>query len=149
MGRWTRICRWWTWRGCRAWGRRWKRARCLSGCPPVRRANHEASREDAVFIIFQDLIGRASSLLRAPFHEALEVNRAVFTREMDLTLTRFFVAAEERILSDEPARVAAEKIGISRRIAQGGCAVVVSGSSRPDFVQLIEKSACEIGRAHV
>ncbi len=62
---------------------------------------------------------------------------------MDLTLrvglTRFFVAAEERILSDKPARVAAEEVGIDTWVAQRRCAVVVSGRSRPDLLQLFKE----------
>jgi hypothetical protein len=38
-----------------------------------------------VFIIGQDFICRASSLLRGTFHQALEINRAVFAGEMTVT----------------------------------------------------------------
>src|SRR5258706_4173678 len=63
----------------------------------------------------------------------------MFAREMDLSLARFFVAAKECILSDEPARVAAEKVGINTRVAQSRCAVAVSGRSRPDLLQLFKE----------
>src|SRR5216684_9327132 len=54
-------------------------------------------------------------------------------------LTRFFVATEERILSDKPARVAAQQVGIETWVAQRRCAVVVRGRSRPDLLQLFKE----------
>src|SRR5260370_30907665 len=56
-----------------------------------------------------------------------------------LALTRFFVATEERILSDKPARVAAQQVGIETWVAQSRCAVVLSGRSRPDLLQLFKE----------
>lgn len=56
-----------------------------------------------------------------------------------LALTRFFVATEERILSDKPARVAAEEVGIAAWVAQRRCAVVLSSRSRPDLLQLFQE----------
>src|SRR6266404_9939984 len=54
-------------------------------------------------------------------------------------LTRFFVATEARILSDKPARVAAQQVRIDTWVAQRRCAIVVSGRSRPDLLQLFEE----------
>src|SRR5260370_2751660 len=56
-----------------------------------------------------------------------------------LALTRFFVATEERILADKPARVAAQQVGIDTWVAQRRCAVVVSGRSRPDLLELFKE----------
>ena len=74
-----------------------------------------------------------------PLHEALEVSRAVFARKMDIALAHFFVAAEEGVLPDKPARVAAQQVGVDTRVAQRRCAGVVSGRSWPDFIEMPEE----------
>src|SRR5712691_9144238 len=97
------------------------------------------SREDTLFVVAQDLVCRTVPLFRAAFHEALEVDRAVFAGEMNLALTCFFVTAEERVLSDAPARIAAEQVRITGRIAQGCRTCVVGSGSWPDLLKLLDK----------
>jgi len=77
--------------------------------------------------------------LRSSFHKALEVDRTVFTREMDITLASLFITAEERILSDQPARVASKEIRITRRITEGGRSRIKCRCARPDLLQLLEE----------
>src|SRR5260370_23535766 len=58
---------------------------------------------------------------------------------MDIALAHFSVAAEEGGLPDKPARVAAQQVGVDTWVAQSRCAVVVSGRSRPDLLQLFKE----------
>src|SRR5579884_140628 len=94
----------------------------------------------ALLYTLQYLVGGARSLLRPTFHEALEADGAVFTGKMDVSLLHALVAAEERVLADEPAGVAAEQIGIAGRVAQRGRAGIVLLCPRPDFFQLFDES---------
>src|SRR5579885_3400095 len=106
-------------------------------------------RENAVFIVGQNLVGGARALLGPAFHEALEVDRAVFAGEMDLPLAHALVAAEERVLADEPAGVAAEQVGIARWIAQRGRAGVVLRRPRPDLFQLFDEGLGVLRNARI
>src|SRR5579884_855434 len=108
-----------------------------------------ALRENAVFIVGQNLVGGARALLGPAFHEALKVDGAVFAGEMDLPLAHALIAAEERILADEPAGVAAEQVGIARWIAQRSRAGVVLRRPRPDLFQLFDKGVGVLHNARI
>src|SRR5262249_60441417 len=63
------------------------------------------SWEEAGLVVAQDLIARASALLRAAFHEALEIDRAMLAGEVALVRALPLGAAEKRVLADFPIRV--------------------------------------------
>src|SRR5258708_10454909 len=63
----------------------------------------------------------------------------MFSREMDFPLSHAFVTAEEGILPDEPAGVAAKQVGVAGWIAQGCRTRVVLPGSRPDLLQLFDE----------
>src|SRR5260370_529504 len=82
----------------------------------------------AGFVVAQYLAGRPRAFLRAAFHEALEVDRAVLAREVALAgrevwLPGLLVAAEPRVLADLPVRVRAQQEGVGERHVQRGPAV--------------------------
>jgi hypothetical protein len=52
----------------------WHQAKALKAPENIRLIPQQASGEDTVFIIGQDLIGRACSLRRTPLHKSLEID---------------------------------------------------------------------------
>src|SRR5258708_31023410 len=58
---------------------------------------------------------------------------------MDIALAHFFGAGEEVLLPEKAARVASQQVGVDTWVAQSRCAVVVSGRSRPDLLQLFKE----------
>src|SRR6266851_4457590 len=83
------------------------------------------------------------------FHKALELDRAMFAREVDRPLARALVAAEVRVLPDAPARVTAQKIGVAGGVAQCGPAGIVGADTREDTLQLLQAVlgiALDVGR---
>src|ERR1700680_404460 len=78
------------------------------------------------------------SLSGCAFHKALELDRAMFAREVNGSLAHTFVAAEVGVLPDTPAGVAAQKIGVARGVAQRGPAGVMSTDAGEDTLQLLQ-----------
>ena len=72
------------------------------------------------------------------FHKALELDRAMFARELDRPLAHALVAAEVSILPDTPARVTAQKIGVAGGIAQRRLTGIVGADTREDTLQLLQ-----------
>src|SRR5579859_1881822 len=103
----------------------------------------------------RDLAGRPRPLLRTTFHEALEVDRAVLARKVDVALPDALVSAEGRVLAGRPARVAPEEVGIAPWCAHGGLAVPLRGRARPHRFELRQEllnvfRRCRgVGRVHV
>src|SRR6266404_4118253 len=86
------------------------------------------SGEYAVLEVDEDLVRGARALLRASFHEALEVRGAVLAGEMalasvDVRLAKALVAAELRVLAHLPVGVRAEEVGMGVRDVERGAAV--------------------------
>src|ERR1051326_7038031 len=86
-----------------------------------------------------DLLGRPRALLRAPFHEALEVDRAVLAGEVDVALADALVAAEARVLAGRPARVAAQQVRVAPRGADRRAARPLFRGARPHRLELGEE----------
>src|SRR5712692_7588525 len=86
--------------------------------------------------ILQNFLRSPLALPGSAFHKALELDRAMFAREVNGSLARALVAAEVGILPDAPARVTAQKIGVARGVAQRGSAGVVGADTREDTLQL-------------
>ena len=71
-------------------------------------------------IIVQNFVRCASALFCSTFHVALEVVRAMFSREMDIALAHLFLACNGSVPPYQPARIAARQIGIAGRITERG-----------------------------
>src|SRR5215471_13527105 len=63
--------------------------------------------------ILHNLLSGTGALPGSAFHKALELDRAMFAREVDPPLTHALVTTEMSVLPDTPARVATQKIGVS------------------------------------
>src|SRR5216683_7126753 len=66
----------------------------------------------------QNLMRCPRALSGCAFHKALELDRAMFAREVNGSLAHALVAAEVSILPHAPAGVTAQKIGVAGRVAQ-------------------------------
>jgi hypothetical protein len=86
--------------------------------------------------ILRNLTRCSHTLPCSAFHKALELDRAMFAREVNRSLAHALVAAEMCALSHLPARVTAEKIGVARGVAQGDPASVMSADTWEDTLQL-------------
>src|SRR5579872_2051901 len=62
----------------------------------------------------------------------------MFTREVNRPLPYTFVASKVRVLSNQPARIATQEIGIARWIAQRCCAGIVYTDTGEDVFQLLD-----------
>src|SRR5438445_6314094 len=103
------------------------------------------SGEYAVLEVVEDLVRGARALLRASFHEALEVRGAVLAGEVafagvDVRLAKALVAAELRVLADLPVRVRAQEERVRERHVQGRNAVPLLRDSRKHRLALAEAS---------
>src|SRR5207245_4735910 len=88
--------------------------------------------------ILHNLLSGTRALPGCAFHKALELDRAMFAREVDRPLAGALVAAEVSVLPDTPARVTAQKIGVAGGVAQRGPASVVGADTRQDTLQLMQ-----------
>src|ERR1051326_9113391 len=87
-------------------------------------------------MVADDLLGRPRALLRAAFHEALEVDRAVLAGEEDVALPDALVAAETGVLAGRPARVAAKQVGVAPRRADSRAPRPLARRTRPHRLEL-------------
>src|SRR5437868_15296961 len=88
--------------------------------------------------ILHNLPGGTRTLPGSAFHKALELDRAMFAREVDRPLARALVASEVSALPNTPACVTAKKIGVACGVAQRGLASVVCADTREDTLQLLQ-----------
>src|SRR5712692_10085291 len=107
------------------------------------------SGEYAVLEVVDDLVRGSRPLLRASFHEALEVRGAVLAGEMalasvDVRLAKALVAAEDRVLADFPVRVRAEEERVRERDVQRGQAVPPLSDPREDRLDLTQERLREL-----
>src|SRR5947209_17793620 len=89
-------------------------------------------------IILHNFACRPYTLACATLHKALPVGGTVLAREMYRPLAHPFVATKERVLPHLPARVASQQVRITRRVAQGCLASIVSADAREDTLQLLQ-----------
>src|SRR5947209_19544056 len=107
------------------------------------------SGEYAVLEVVEDLVRGARALLRASFHEALEVRGAVLAGEMafagvDVRLAKALVAAELRVLANLPIGVRAEQEWVRERHVEGGTAIPLLADARKDRLDLAEERSREL-----
>src|SRR5258707_7630238 len=88
--------------------------------------------------ILHNLPSGTRALPGSAFHKALELDRAMFAREIDRPLACALVAAEVSVLPDTPAGVAAQKIGVAGGVAQCRLADIVGADTREDTLQLLQ-----------
>src|SRR5713101_5432763 len=88
--------------------------------------------------ILHHLPSGTGALPGSAFHKALELDRAMFAREVDRPLVGALIAAEVSVLPDTPACVTAQKIGVAGGVAQRGPASVVGADTRQDTLQLLQ-----------
>src|SRR5260370_2624834 len=88
--------------------------------------------------ILHNLPSGTRALPGSAFHKALELDRAMFAREVDRPLARALVAAEVGVLSHTPAGVTAPKIGVAGGVAQRRLANVMSADAREHTLQLLQ-----------
>src|SRR5258708_10217133 len=88
--------------------------------------------------ILQNFPPSTLALPGSAFHKALELDRAMFAREVNGPLAHSLVAAEVGILPDAPARVTAQKIGVAGGVAQRRPAGIVGADTREDTLQLLQ-----------
>src|SRR5260370_30704212 len=106
--------------------------------------------EYAVLEVVDDLVRGPRALLRASFHEALEVDGAMLAGEMALSggrvrLPRLLVATELRVLADLPVGVRAEEERIGERDVERGAAVPLRSDAREDRLDLGQERLGELG----
>src|SRR5260370_35157053 len=80
--------------------------------------------------ILQNFLRSPLALPGSAFHKALELDRAMFAREVNGPLARALVAAEVGILPDAPARVTAQRIGRAGGEAQRPLARIARADPR-------------------
>src|SRR5579859_4465176 len=105
--------------------------------------------KDILFIVVKDLLSRARSLFRTSLHKALEVERTVLTREMDVALTYAFIASEARILPHQPARVTATQIWVEGGTAQRCFAYIMRADTGPDLFKLMQEGLRVVPRFRI
>src|SRR5215467_285800 len=88
--------------------------------------------------LLHNLPGRSRSLSGSAFHKALELDRAMFAREVNGPLPHALVSSEAGILPYTPARVTAQKVSVAGRIAQRHLACIVGADARKDKLQLLQ-----------
>src|SRR6266568_289273 len=88
--------------------------------------------------ILQNFLRSPLALPGSAFHKALELDRAMFAREVNGSLAHALVAAEVGVLPDAPARVTAQKIRVAGGVAQRSPAGIVGADAREDTLQLLQ-----------
>src|SRR5258708_6265416 len=98
-------------------------------------------RENAGFVVAEDFhVYGAGSLFRPAFHEALKVNRAVFTGAVAFAGSLAFGPAELRVLPDLPVGARTQQVGIPARQAESRSPVPLLPDSGKPGLPLTEAS---------
>src|SRR6266566_4452177 len=113
--------------------------------------DRSALRKDAGLVVAQDLARRSRTFGRPALHEALEVLRAVLTREVTLAggrvrLPSLLVAAELRVLAHLPVRVRTPQVRIVERHVERRAAVPVFADTWEHRLELAQESPGKPGR---
>src|SRR5579864_8196638 len=105
---------------------------------PLLKSAHQLIQKRLLAQILHNLPSGTRALPGCTFHKALELDRAMFAREVNGSLAGALVAAEVGTLPDTPARVTAQKIGVAGGVAQRGPAGIVGADTREDTLQLLQ-----------